>query len=57
LRLKDIEAGIAGRSLPLSERERTILGAKYREAAIGLPEGLALQFGVLLDGALDILAR
>ena len=57
LRLRDIEARIIGRSLPLSERERAAFGAEYRKAGAGLPEALALQFGVLVDGALDMLAR
>jgi xanthine dehydrogenase FAD-binding subunit len=57
LRLRDIEARIIGRSLPLSERERKAFGAEYREAASALPEALALQFGTLVDGALDMLSR
>lgn len=57
LRLRDIEARIIGRSLPLSERERASFGAEYREAASVLPESLALQFGTLVDGALDLLSR
>jgi CO/xanthine dehydrogenase FAD-binding subunit len=57
LRLQEIEARIVGRSLPLSERERRSFGEEYREAAAALPVGLALQFGVLVDGALDLLAR
>ncbi|HTX71871.1 MAG TPA: FAD binding domain-containing protein [Rectinemataceae bacterium] len=57
LRLQDVESRILGRSLPLSERERTAFGQEYREAAAELPEALALQFGALVDGALDLLAR
>lgn len=56
LRLRDIEARIIGRALPLSERERAAFGAEYREAGSILPESLALQFGALVDGALDMLA-
>jgi CO/xanthine dehydrogenase FAD-binding subunit len=57
LRLRDVESKIIGRSLPLSERERSAFGAEYREAASVLPEPLALQFGALVDGALDMLSR
>ena len=57
LRLQGIEARIVGRSLPLSERERSAFGEEYREAAAGLPEGLARQFGALVDGALDMISR
>jgi len=57
LRLRDIESKMIGRSLPLSERERIAFGAEYREAGAILPEALALQFGVLVDGALDMLSR
>ncbi len=57
LRLEEIEARIIGRSLPLSERERRTFGGEYREAASALPRGLALQFGALVEAALDILAR
>ena len=57
LRLREIEARIIGRSLPLSDRERSYFGAEYREAGSALPEPLALQFGALVEGALDMLSR
>ncbi|MDA8426923.1 MAG: FAD binding domain-containing protein [Treponema sp.] len=57
LRLQEIESHITGRSLPLSERERRSFGEEYRAAAADLPENLASQFAVLVDGALDLLAR
>lgn len=56
LRLRDIETRIIGRALPLSERERATFGAEYREAGSVLPETLALQFGALVEGSLEMLA-
>jgi xanthine dehydrogenase small subunit len=57
LRFRDIEVRMIGRALPLSDRERTAFGTEYREAGANLPEALALQFGALVDGALDMLSR
>ena len=57
LRLRDIETRIIGRSLPLSSKERSSISAEYREAGSILPEPLSLQFGALVDGALDMLSR
>jgi len=57
LRLQEVETRILGRSLPLSEREHRAFSEEYREAAADLPEGLAVQFGALVDGALRLLAR
>jgi xanthine dehydrogenase FAD-binding subunit len=55
LRLRDIESRLIGRTLPLSDRERASFGAEYRGAGSELPKPLALQFGALVDGALDML--
>jgi len=55
LRLRDIESRLIGRTLPLSGRERASFGEEYRGAGAELPEQLALQFGALVDGALDML--
>lgn len=55
LRLRDIEARLIGRSLPLSERERASFGEEYRAAGAELPKPLAYQFGALVDAALDML--
>jgi CO/xanthine dehydrogenase FAD-binding subunit len=57
LRLREIEAKFVGRRLPLDARQRTAFAAEYREAAAELPPRLRLQFGTLVDGALDLLSR
>lgn len=56
LRLKDIESRVLGRRLPLDGRDRASIGAEYRAAAQELPPGLRLQFGALVEGALELLA-
>jgi CO/xanthine dehydrogenase FAD-binding subunit len=56
LRSRGIEASAIGRGLPLSQHERDALAGRYRELASGLPEGLALQFGALVDAALGMLS-
>jgi CO/xanthine dehydrogenase FAD-binding subunit len=57
IRSQSLESSLIGRALPLSRREGASISAAYRELASDWPEGLALQFGVLVDGALDLLAR
>lgn len=57
LRSKALEASAIGRSLPLSPHEKATISEGYRTLASSLPEGLALQFGALVDGALRMLAR
>jgi CO/xanthine dehydrogenase FAD-binding subunit len=57
LRSKSLESSALGRSLPLSSHERKSLAEGYRALASRLPEGLALQFGALVDGALGLLSR
>lgn len=57
LRLKDIESRLVGRRLPLDAKDRAFFGAEYRGAAKELPQGLRIQFGTLVEGALDLLAR
>jgi CO/xanthine dehydrogenase FAD-binding subunit len=57
LRSQALESSMIGRSLPLSSRESASIAESYKKLAERLPEGLALQFGVLVDGALDMLSR
>ncbi len=57
LRLRDVESRILGRRLPLSAKERSAFAVEYREAATVLSPELALRFGTLVDGALDLLSR
>jgi xanthine dehydrogenase FAD-binding subunit len=57
LRSQSLESSMMGRSLPLSPREASSIAEGYRALASPLPEGLALQFGALVDGALDLLSR
>ncbi|MBL8966327.1 MAG: FAD binding domain-containing protein [Spirochaetaceae bacterium] len=57
LRLREVEARILGRRLPLNAKERRSFSGDYREAASSLPPGLKQQFGTLVDGALDLLSR
>lgn len=57
LRLRDIETKFLGRRLPLEHRQRSLFAEEYREAAAELPPRLRIQFGTLVDGALDLLSR
>lgn len=57
LRSRALESSIMGRGLPLSAREAASIAEGYRSLATGLPEGLALQFGALIEGALGMLSR
>jgi CO/xanthine dehydrogenase FAD-binding subunit len=57
LRSQALESSMIGRSLPLSSREAASIAEGYRALAASLPEGLALQFGALVEGALDLLSR
>jgi CO/xanthine dehydrogenase FAD-binding subunit len=57
LRSQALESSVIGRSLPLSPHERKALAEGYRALSSALSEGLALQFGALVDGALGLLAR
>ncbi len=57
VRSQSLEASMTGRSLPLSEREALSISEGYDSLASGLPEGLALQFGALIEGALGMLSR
>lgn len=57
LRSQSLEASMIGRSLPLSTRETSSIADGYRALAASLPEGLALQLGALIDGALGMLSR
>jgi CO/xanthine dehydrogenase FAD-binding subunit len=57
LRLRDIEGSLVGRRLPLEPRQLASFAAAYREAAAELPPRLRLQFGCLVDAALELLAR
>jgi CO/xanthine dehydrogenase FAD-binding subunit len=57
LRSQSLEASMIGRSLPLSRREAATMAEGYKALAAPLPEGLALQFGALVEGALDLLSR
>jgi CO/xanthine dehydrogenase FAD-binding subunit len=51
------EARTIGRAVPLSERERADAGQAFRAEASFLPETQSLQFGILVDGALELLGR
>lgn len=57
LRLREVEGKIVGRRLPLDARQRSALSEEYRAAAEILEPRLRIQFGTLVDGALEILAR
>jgi CO/xanthine dehydrogenase FAD-binding subunit len=62
LRSQSLESSMIGRSLPLSPREAATISEGYRALASsflakGLTEGLALQFGALIEGALGLLSR
>lgn len=57
LRLREVENRLVGRRLPLDLRQRSAIAEEYRAAAEGLPSRLRIQFGTLVDGALEILAR
>ena len=57
LRSQSLEASMIGRNLPLSPREAASIAASYRALGSTLPEGLCLQFGALVDGALGLLSR
>jgi CO/xanthine dehydrogenase FAD-binding subunit len=57
LRSKALEASVIGMRLPLSLHERKAIAEGYRALASTLPEGLSLQFGALVDGALGMLSR
>lgn len=57
LRSRSLESSMIGRGLPLSAREAATIAEGYKSLAAPLPEGLALQFGVLVEGALGLLSR
>jgi CO/xanthine dehydrogenase FAD-binding subunit len=57
LRSQSLESSLIGRSLPLSARECASIAESYKSMAADLPEGLGLQFGALVDGALGMLSR
>lgn len=57
LRLRDVEGMLVGRRLPLDARQRSTFADEYRQAAADLPARLRLQFGNLVGGALELLAR
>ena len=57
LRSQSLESSMTGRSLPLSSREASSIAEGYNSLASALPEGLALQFGALVEGALAMLSR
>jgi CO/xanthine dehydrogenase FAD-binding subunit len=57
IRSQSLESSLIGRSLPLSVREAKPIAEGYRSLAASLDEGLALQFGALVDGALGLLSR
>ena len=57
LRSQSLESSMTGRSLPLSQREASSIAEGYNSLASALPEGLALQFGALVEGALAMLSR
>jgi len=57
LRSQALETSLIGRSLPLSPREASSVADNYRSLGSSLPEGLALQFGALVDAALGLLSR
>ena len=56
LRSQPIESTVIGRALPLSSRETASITESYRALASELPEGLALQFGALIEAALGMLS-
>lgn len=56
IRSRTLESSIIGRALPLSKREAATAAEGYRSLTSALPEGLALQFGALVDGALGLLS-
>jgi len=56
LRSPSLESSAIGRGLPLSRHEKASIAEGYRGLASGLPEGLALQFGALVDVALGMLS-
>jgi CO/xanthine dehydrogenase FAD-binding subunit len=51
------EARLIGRTVPLSERERSDAAQSFRDEASFMPEPQALRFGILVDGALELLGR
>jgi CO/xanthine dehydrogenase FAD-binding subunit len=51
------EARMIGRTVPLSERERSDAARAFRDEASHMPEPQALRFGILVDGALELLGR
>jgi CO/xanthine dehydrogenase FAD-binding subunit len=57
LRSQSLESTMTGRSLPLSAREAASVAEGYKSLASVLPESLALQFGALTEGALEMLSR
>jgi CO/xanthine dehydrogenase FAD-binding subunit len=57
LRSQSLESSMTGRSLPLSAREAASIAEGYTALGSVLPEGLALQFGALIEGALGMLSR
>jgi CO/xanthine dehydrogenase FAD-binding subunit len=57
LRSQSLESSMTGRSLPLSAREASSIAEGYTSLGSVLPEGLALQFGALIVGALGLLSR
>jgi CO/xanthine dehydrogenase FAD-binding subunit len=56
LRSRNLESSAIGRNLPLSRHEKASIVEGYGDLASPLPEGLALQFGALVDASLDTLA-
>jgi CO/xanthine dehydrogenase FAD-binding subunit len=56
IRSQSLESSAIGRSLPLSRHEKASIAESYRGLAASLPEGLALQFGSLVDVALGMLS-
>jgi CO/xanthine dehydrogenase FAD-binding subunit len=57
IRSQALESSVIGRGLPLSPHERNSIAEGYKDLGAGLPEGMALQFGALVDGALGLLSR
>jgi CO/xanthine dehydrogenase FAD-binding subunit len=57
LRSQSLETTVIGSRLPLSRREGAAIAEGYKALGEGLPEGLALQFGALVDGALSLISR
>ncbi len=57
LRMRDIEGMIVGRRLPLEAKQVAAFAEEYRAAAQILAPRQRLQFGTLVDGALDLLTR